>query len=253
MNGNCPCILSIAGSDSGGGAGIQADIKTITMLGGHAMTAITAVTAQNTLGVDTVHLIPPDIVVAQMDAVIRDLGVDAVKIGMIGSAETAGLVAKYLKKLDVPIIFDPVMIATSGSELADEETIAAFGKMMDLASVVTPNIPELAALGGADAVLSHDCHLLLKGGHGDGDEIVDQLFSSQGLVCEHRARRIDSIHTHGTGCTLASALACGLGAGFSMSDSFDRAISFVREAIVKAPGLGAGHGPLGHPFVRNLS
>ena len=156
-------ILIIAGSDSGGGAGIQADIKTVTMLGGHAMTAVTAVTAQNTLGVDAIHPIPTDIVIQQIEAVVSDIGADAVKIGMIGSAETAEAVADYLDGLSVPIVFDPVMVATSGAELADAKTIAAFERLMSLASVVTPNIPEMEALGGAEAILQHGCHVLAKG------------------------------------------------------------------------------------------
>jgi hydroxymethylpyrimidine/phosphomethylpyrimidine kinase len=245
-------ILIIAGSDSGGGAGIQADIKTVTMLGGHAMTAITAVTAQNTLGVDAVHMIPTDIVIAQIDAVVRDIGVDAVKIGMIGSAETAEAVGDYLKRVSVPIVFDPVMIATSGATLSDARTIAAFGKLMELASVVTPNIPELAALGGVAPVLRHGCHLLLKGGHAEGREIVDQLLSPQGTVKELRGKRFDTNDTHGTGCTLASALACRLGQGMSIGDAFEDAVRFVRIAIMMAPGLGQGHGPLGHAEVRDF-
>ncbi len=243
-------ILIIAGSDSGGGAGIQADIKTVTMLGGHAMTAVTAVTAQNTLGVDAVHLIPTDIVIAQIDAVVRDIGVDAVKIGMIGSAETAEAVADYLARLTVPIVFDPVMVATSGSVLADARTIAAFERLMAVASVVTPNLPELEALGGKDAVLRHGCHVLIKGGHGEGDEIVDQLLSTTGLVHELRGKRIDTTSTHGTGCTLASALACGLGQEMAIVEAFERAVSFVRAALIAAPGLGQGHGPMGHQAVR---
>jgi hydroxymethylpyrimidine/phosphomethylpyrimidine kinase len=245
-------ILIIAGSDSGGGAGIQADIKTVTMLGGHAMTAITAVTAQNTLGVDAVHIIPTDIVIAQIDAVVRDIGVDAVKIGMIGSAQTAEAVAEYLARLTVPIVFDPVMIASSGATLADARTISAFGKLMALASVVTPNIPELAALGGVAPVLRYGCHLLLKGGHGEGDEIVDQLLSPQGSVKEMRGKRIDTTSTHGTGCTLASALACGLGQGMTIADAFERAVSFVRIALIEAPGLGQGHGPMGQQYVTDF-
>ena len=244
-------ILIIAGSDSGGGAGIQADIKTVTMLGGHAMTAVTAVTAQNTLGVDVVHLIPTDIVIAQIDAVVRDIGVDAVKIGMIGSAETAEAVADYLTRLTVPIVFDPVMVATSGAALADARTIAAFHKLMAIASVVTPNLPELNALGGKDAVLRHGCHLLIKGGHGDGSVVVDELWSPTGLVRELQGKRLDTTNTHGTGCTLASALAYGLGAGTSLYEAFGQAVRFVRIAIIEAPGLGEGHGPLGQQAVCN--
>jgi hydroxymethylpyrimidine/phosphomethylpyrimidine kinase len=161
-------------------------------------------------------------------------------------------VADYLARLTVPIVFDPVMIATSGATLADARTIAAFGKLMTLASVVTPNIPELAALGGVAPVLRHGCHLLLKGGHGEGDEIIDQLLSPQGSVKELRSTRIDTTSTHGTGCTLASALACGLGQGMNIADAFDRAVSFVRIALLKAPGLGQGHGPMGQQYVTDF-
>ena len=241
-----PRILIIAGSDSGGGAGIQADIKTVTMLGGHAMTAITALTAQNTLGVDAVMPVPTAFVLQQIDAVVSDIGVDAVKIGMIGSAETAMAVAERLGDLDVPIVFDPVMIASSGSALADEATIAAFERLMSIASVVTPNLPELEALGGEEAVMAHGCHLVAKGGHAEGNWIVDRLLSPRGEIARSEAKRFDTDDTHGTGCTLASALATGLGAGIPVADAFHNAIRFVRIAILSAPGLGGGHGPLGH-------
>jgi hydroxymethylpyrimidine/phosphomethylpyrimidine kinase len=241
-----PRILIIAGSDSGGGAGIQADIKTVTMLGGHAMTAITALTAQNTLGVDAVMPVPTAFVLQQIDAVVRDIGVDAVKIGMIGSAETAQAVAQRLESLDVPIVFDPVMVATSGSTLADADTIAAFERLMRIASVVTPNLPELEALGGEEAVLAHGCHLLAKGGHAEGNWLVDRLLSPRGEIARSEAKRVDTDDTHGTGCTLASALATGLGAGVPVEDAFRNAVRFVRIAILSAPGLGQGHGPLGH-------
>ncbi len=241
-----PRILIVAGSDSGGGAGIQADIKTVTMLGGHAMTAITAVTAQNTLGVQAVHAVPTDMVVAQMRGVLDDIGVDAVKIGMIGSADTANAVADVLAELGVPIVFDPVMVATSGAVLADAATIASFDRLMGLASVVTPNLPELAALGGEEAVLAHGCHLAAKGGHADGHWIVDRLLSPGGEIARMEAKRIDTDDTHGTGCTFASALACGLAGGLPIADAFRQAVRFVRAALLAAPGLGEGHGPIGH-------
>lgn len=247
-----PRILVIAGSDSGGGAGIQADIKTITMLGGFATTAITAITAQNTLGVTDVMAVPAEMVLAQIDAVVSDIGVDAVKIGMIGSSETAEAVAAELEKLAVPIVFDPVMVATSGSELADRGTIAAFGRLMRIASVVTPNLPELEALGGEEAVLAHGCHLVAKGGHGDGPEVVDVLISPSGGRSELRGRRFETQDTHGTGCTLASAIACGLGAGMTIRAAFEQAVRFVRIAILEAPGFGVGHGPLGHQAVTDI-
>ncbi len=247
-----PRILVIAGSDSGGGAGIQADIKTITMLGGHAMTAITAVTAQNTLGVTAVHGIPPAMVLAQIDAVLGDIGADAIKIGMIGSAEIAHAVADRLEALDLPIVFDPVMIATSGATLADAATIAAFERLMRAASVVTPNLPELAALGGEAAVLAHGCHLLVKGGHGEGPRVVDRLLSPSGEIARLDGKKFDTEDTHGTGCTLASALACGLGAGLPIKEAFGQAVRFVRLAILEAPGLGQGNGPLGQQFVTDF-
>jgi len=247
-----PRILVIAGSDSGGGAGIQADIKTITMLGGFATTAITALTAQNSLGVTDVLLVPPEMVIAQIDAIVSDIGVDAVKIGMIGSAQTAQAVAERLERLAVPIVFDPVMVATSGSELADAATIAAFGRLMRIASVVTPNLPELDALGGAEAVLAHGCHLLAKGGHAEGAEIVDALISPGGARRELRGKRFATTDTHGTGCTLASALACGLGGGLTIRQAFEQAVRFVRIAILEAPGFGAGSGPIGHQAVTDF-
>lgn len=241
-------ILIIAGSDSGGGAGIQADIKAVTMLGGHAMTSIAAITAQNTLGVQAVHIVPTEMVLAQIESVIGDIGVDAVKIGMIGSAVTAQAVADRLARLDgVPIVFDPVMVSTSGSVLADEATITAFRAFMDIAAVVTPNLPELAALGGEEAVLAHGCTLLVKGGHGEGTVLTDRLVMADGAVEQWATARIDTLHTHGTGCTMASAIATGLGQGMNLIDSVARAHAYVRAALERAPGLGAGHGPMGVP------
>jgi hydroxymethylpyrimidine/phosphomethylpyrimidine kinase len=241
-------ILIIAGSDSGGGAGVQADIKTVTMLGGHAMTAIAAITAQNTLGVQGVHAVPAEMVLAQIDSVVSDIGVDAVKIGMIGSAETAQAVADRLARLDnVPIVFDPVMVSTSGSALAGEATIAAFRALMDIAAVTTPNLPELAALGGESAVRGHGCALLIKGGHGEGEILTDRLVEADGRETLWEGTRIETASTHGTGCTLASAIATGLGQGMSLADSVARARDYVRAALLCAPGLGAGHGPLGVP------
>ena len=247
-----PRILIVAGSDSGGGAGIQADIKTVTMLGGHAMTAVTALTAQNTLGVTGVMPVPVAFVIEQIDAVLSDIGADSVKIGMIGSPDTVHAVADRLESLSVPIVFDPVMVATSGSTLADEATIAAFGRLMSIASVVTPNLPELVALGGEAAVLAHGCHLVAKGGHAEGPEVVDRLLSPSGPIRELRGKRFETGDTHGTGCTLASALATGLGRGFGIEQAFEQAVSFVRIAILEAPGLGQGNGPLGQQFVTDF-
>ncbi len=253
-----PRILVIAGSDSGGGAGIQADIKTITCLGGYAMTAVTAVTVQNTLGVSAIHPIPAEIVAAQMRACVADIGVDAVKIGMVGGAETVRAVAAALDGLRVPIILDPVMVAKGGASLITDDAVSALIEyLLPLATVVTPNTPELAVLVGtdiedeADALLAAQELLaqgpgavLAKGGHLAGDVLTDWLVTRQG----HRAfsgERIVSRHTHGTGCTLASALACGLGQGMTFEAAVDRARAFVRQGILRAPGFGAGTGPLG--------
>ena len=242
-------ILIIAGSDSGGGAGIQADLKTVTMLGGFGMTAITAITAQNTLGVQAVHPIPTDMVLAQIDSCISDIGVDAVKIGMIGSADTAIAVAARLAALDnVPIVFDPVMVATSGSLLADDATIAAFERLMAIATLVTPNIPELTALGGDSIAVRFGTHVLAKGGHGEGPMLTDRLLGPYGLLKAWSNSRIDTPHSHGTGCTLASAIATGLGQQLDLVPSIERARQYVREALALAPGFGSGHGPMGAPL-----
>lgn len=251
-------VLIIAGSDSGGGAGIQADIKTVTMLGGHAMTAITAITAQNTLGVTAVEPVSTDMVIAQIDAVASDIGIDAIKIGMIGSARTAHAVADRLEAMPgVPIVFDPVMVATSGSRLADADTIAAFARLMAIARVTTPNLPELETLAGGsdsahDLVARHGTALLVKGGHDVGALILDRLIDVDGLEVEWAGTRIDTRHNHGTGCTLASGIATGLAQGMALVDAIGRARDYVRQALLAAPGLGAGHGPMGHQPEKRL-
>lgn len=255
-------ILIIAGSDSSGGAGIQADIKTVTMLGGHAMTAITAVTAQNSRGVSGVHPIPTQMVLDQIDACVTDIGVDAIKIGMIGSAETAAAVAGRLAELalnagksgagaaSIPIVLDPVMIASSGAVLADEATVAAFRRLMEIATLTTPNLPELKALGGEAAVLAHGTALLVKGGHATGHSITDKLIEHDGRETSWTAGRIDTPHDHGTGCTLGSAIAMGLAEGRSMPDAVLRGRAFVRAALTAAPDFVSGNGPMGHQAVR---
>ena len=245
-----PRILAIAGSDSSGGAGIQADIKTITLLGGYAMTAVTAVTAQNTLGVAMMALVPLDMVAAQIDACVSDIGVDAVKIGMLGSAEIAHGVADRLASIGVPIVFDPVMIATSGAILADADTVAAFERLMRLADLTTPNVAELAALGGHEAMAERGIAYLAKGGDGEGDELEDVLVRPGRPDMVWSAPRIDTRHTHGTGCTLSSAIATGLGRGLALEPVIAGARDFVRAGLLAAPGFGAGHGPLGHHAVR---
>ena len=242
-------ILTIAGSDCSGGAGLQADLKTITMLGGYGMSAITAITAQNTRGVFAVEPLSPEMVAAQIDACLDDIGVNAVKIGMLGSAAITHIVADRLEKIAAPVVFDPVMVATSGGLLADADTVAAFDRMMALAALTTPNLPELAALGGEAAVRGKTKALLIKGGHGEGAVIENRLISPNG---EHifTSERIDTRHTHGTGCTLASAIATGLGQGMALPEAVKRAGEFVHAALLAAPGFGAGHGPLGHQAVR---
>jgi hydroxymethylpyrimidine/phosphomethylpyrimidine kinase len=248
-----PRILAIAGSDSSGGAGIQADIKTITMLGGYAMTAITALTAQNTLGVTRVDPVDPAMVAAQIDACVSDIGVDAVKIGMLGSAAVAEVVADRLEALAVPIVFDPVMVATSGATLADAATVAAFERLMQLATVVTPNVAELAALGDDEAMAARGITYLAKGGDAGGDTVEDRLFYPDGGPVSFSAPRIFTRHTHGTGCTLSSAIATFLGMGLALPESVERAREFVRAALLAAPEFGAGSGPMGHQAVRDMA
>ncbi len=244
-----PRILVIAGSDSSGGAGIQADIKTVTMLGGYAMTAITAVTAQNTTGVTAVEALSPDMVIAQIDACLSDIGADAVKIGMLGSAEIAHAVADILEPLEIPSIFDPVMVATSGSVLADPGTIAAFERLMAVAYLTTPNLPELEALGGRNVARSKTQNLLIKGGHGADAQIEDLLLTPDGEYSFH-SERIETPHTHGTGCSLSSAIATGVGARLPLDVAVERGIAFVQKALRAAPHFGRGHGPLGHTLGR---
>jgi hydroxymethylpyrimidine/phosphomethylpyrimidine kinase len=245
-----PRILAIAGSDSSGGAGIQADIKTITMLGGYAMTAITAVTAQDSTGVHGVELLSPAMVAAQIDACVGDIGVDAVKIGMLGSPRIAAVVADRLERLAVPIVFDPVMVASSGAALADAATIAGFERLMQLAMLTTPNVAELAALGGHEGMGQRGIAYLAKGGDVAGDRIEDILMLPGAAPHVMGAQRIVSRHTHGTGCTLSSAIATHLGRGLPLTEAVDRGRLFVRSALRAAPGFGAGNGPMGHALAR---
>ena len=261
-----PRILSIAGSDSSGGAGIQADIKTITMLGGYAMTAITAVTAQDTRGVQGVEALPPSFVLDQVDSCLSDIGADAIKIGMLGSSETARLLAERLDSFAGPIVFDPVMIATSGSTLADAQTIAGFAALMDIATIVTPNLPELEALTGRSELAdedvfdaakqladTHGTQVLAKGGHaGNDDQVIDRIVSPGGRMASFAHARIDTRHTHGTGCTLSAALATMLGYRQPTTNAIRIARAFTYAAIENAPGFGEGSGPLGHQAVRKL-
>jgi len=256
-----PRILSIAGSDSGGGAGIQADIKTATALGAYAMTAITAVTAQDTADVHAVQLMSPELVAVQIVACLDDIGADAIKIGMLGSAAIASAVADVLHEnvANIPIVLDPVLASTSGTPLLDEEGVKVLReKLIPLVALVTPNIPEAEALTGVacsdantmrragEALIALGAKAaLVKGGHGAGEALVDMLVTPRG----HEAfsfPRIDTPHTHGTGCTYATAIAVGLAEGRPLSECVARAIHYLRNAIETAPGFGRGHGPLNH-------
>ncbi len=243
-----PRILSIAGSDSGGGAGIQADIRTITHLGGHAMTAITAVTAQNSNGVTAVETMTPDMVLAQITAVVEDIGVDAIKIGMLGGPDIIGIVSAYLEDMrPVPKVLDPVMVATSGANLADDATIDAFQTIIPIVSLVTPNRHEMERLGGESAIAKYDVPFLVKGGHDDGDLLTDRLIDRNGLIASWEGARIDTRHDHGTGCTLSAAITTHLGYGRPMEEAISLARNHVRNSLKSAPGFGSGHGPMGMP------
>ncbi|MEW4449113.1 bifunctional hydroxymethylpyrimidine kinase/phosphomethylpyrimidine kinase [Qipengyuania sp. JC766] len=261
-----PRVLVIAGSDSSGGAGIQADIKTVTMLGGFATTAITAVTAQNTTGVQGVEILPDRFVAQQIESVLTDIGADSVKIGMLGSEDIVSAVADALAGLDreVPIVLDPVMVATSGSTLASDPTVTAMkGQLFSKATLLTPNVPELTALTGHEIASVRDLHdaalelareygvlVVAKGGHLAGDTVTDLLVEADGSSLRYDHRRIDSRHTHGTGCTLASAIATLLGRGQTPADAVSIARKFVYRAIEAAPAFGAGGGPMRHNFGR---
>ena len=257
-------VLIIAGSDSGGGAGIQADIKTVTSLGGFAMTAVTAITVQNTLGVTGIHPIPLDMVTAQARAVLDDIGADTIKTGMLGTVEMVETVCKLLDAdSNIPAISDPVMIAKGGHPLLEAKGIAALKDLLVLrAALLTPNAPEAAALTGLKVETLDDQRrageallrlgakaVLMKGGHLDGDTVSDLLVTSEGETL-FQGPRIHSRHTHGTGCTLASACATGLAQGLTLTESVSRARDYVVEAMRTAPGFGQGHGPLNHgwPF-----
>lgn len=260
-------VLVVAGSDSGGGAGIQADVKTVTMLGGYAATAITALTAQSTLGVFGVEPVTPDFIAAQMRVVLEDIGADAIKTGMLGTAAAIEAVVGVLEAMhvDVPVVVDPVMVAKGGASLLDDDAHAALvTRLLPRAALVTPNLPEAERLLGRpipDAAAMPDAAralaalgpaaVLLKGGHLPGTRILDVLVDAAGTRCWEE-ERIETRHTHGTGCTLASAIATGLALGRPLAESVAAARDYVREAIRRAPGLGGGHGPLdhGHPLRR---
>ncbi|RAU20480.1 bifunctional hydroxymethylpyrimidine kinase/phosphomethylpyrimidine kinase [Paramagnetospirillum kuznetsovii] len=258
-------VLVVAGSDSGGGAGIQADIKAITCLGGYATTAITALTAQNTVGVSAIAEVAPGFVRAQMAAVLSDIGADCIKTGMLASFAIVEAVAEALAELapSVPLVVDPVMVAKGGASLLADSAAEAMARLLlPRTRLLTPNIPEAEVLLGRAipdlAAMEHAVLdllalgpqvVLLKGGHMDGDILVDLLADGAG-VRSFSGRRIVSRSTHGTGCTLASAIAAGIAQGMDVDMAVARARDYVRKAIETAPGLGAGHGPLnhGHPL-----
>ena len=258
MNGR---ILIVAGSDSGGGAGIQADIKAVSALGGYAATAISALTAQNTQGVFGIHPVPPAFVRQQMELVLDDIGADVVKTGMLATVAIIEAVAASLDShaKGVKLVVDPVMVAKGGASLlADDATRALTDLLVRRAALITPNIPEAEVLlgrpiAGVAAMERAACDLLalgcdavlLKGGHLEGDDLVDILAQPFGVTI-FSSRRIATTSTHGTGCTLASAIACGLAQGMELTAAVGRARTYVRRAIETAPGLGHGHGPLNH-------
>lgn len=258
-------VLSIAGSDSGGGAGIQADLKTFSALGCYGMTAITAITAQNTCGVTRIHGIPPEMLKAQIDAVVQDIGVDAVKIGMLHSPEVVRVVADAIRKYQLPnVVLDPVMVATSGDRLIAAETVSVLvQELFPLAEVVTPNLDEAGwllerSIKGAetlDEAAQALCALgaravLLKGGHLPGDWVVDVLATRSGLRQRLESARIATHNGHGTGCTLSSAIAAHLAQGLPLQQAVERARAYILGAIAAGADVttGRGHGPLNHGY-----
>lgn len=260
-------VLIIAGSDPSGGAGIQADIKTVTALGGYAATAITAITVQNTNGVSAVYPVPADVIAAQIKAVMEDIGADVIKVGMIGNVATADVVFAMAKDYPgCPLVLDPVLVATSGDALADDGVAAIIKEnLAGLSAVITPNTSEATALTGID-VTDRDTKVaagealvalgakaaLVKGGHLTGDTVEDALITSDGARIFSNPR-IETNSTHGTGCTLASAIASGLAQDMALQSAVKRAIDYVHVAIKTAPGFGSGSGPLnhGHPLEKN--
>lgn len=269
MSQNPPRILSIAGSDSSGGAGIQADIKTITMLGGYAMSAITAATAQNSVGVQAITPLSGDFVRTQINSCVDDIGVDAIKIGMLHDADIVGNVCEALEQLpaNIPIVVDPVMVSTSGANLiAQDGVLAMEDRLFPMATIITPNLPELEFMAEREFRTSEllenaaremardlECFVLAKGGHTEDEQVIDILLSADGNAKYFTHERVNTPHTHGTGCTLSAAIATLLGHGQEMENAVRLAREFVLRAIQSAPGYGAGNGPLGHQAVRGTA
>jgi hydroxymethylpyrimidine/phosphomethylpyrimidine kinase len=258
-------VLSIAGSDSGGGAGIQADLKTFSALGCYGMTAITAITAQNTKGVQGIHGIPAEMLQAQIDAVVQDIGVDAIKIGMLHTPEVVHVVAQAIRRYGVKnVVLDPVMVATSGDKLIHDATVEVLVReLFPLASVITPNLDEASWLLARTIAEMHEMepaaqalqsmgatHVLLKGGHLPGDWVVDLLAGPNGLRKELGSQRIQTHNGHGTGCTLSSAIAAHLALGFDLVSAVESARTYIIGAIASGAQVhtGYGQGPLNHGF-----
>jgi len=256
-----PRALTIAGSDSGGGAGIQADLKTFTAYGVYGASAITALTAQNTVGVQAVHVPPPELVAAQIRSVCGDIGVDAAKTGMLGEAAIVEAVAATLVEVEIPwLVVDPVMVAKSGDRLLADDAVAALReRLLPLADCVTPNLPEarvltglaVGDLAGMEAAARELCEAgaraaVVKGGHLEDARLVDVLCLAGGRLVHLEAARQETRHSHGTGCTFSAAIAAGLALGWDLEAAVRSAHGYVQRALRAAPGLGAGHGPLEH-------
>ena len=266
-------VLSIAGSDSGGGAGIQADIKTISAMGCYATSAITAITVQNTLGVQAVHPVPVDILESQIDAVLSDIGTDAIKIGMLHSAEAANIVANMIAKYKINnVVLDPVMVSTSGHRLVEENAIEVIqNRLMSLSRVISPNIPEADILAGCKIegekdfekvarLLSHNSgvSVLLKAGHLDGKYLVDYFYNAEdNTITKLPSKRVETPNTHGTGCTLSSALAAAIARGEDLTTAALSAKRYIEQAIISGAEytIGNGYGPVNHGFnpIKTLS
>jgi len=253
-----PRALTIAGSDSGGGAGIQADLKTFAALGVYGLSALTAITAQNTQGVRAVQELPPELVEAQIEAVLEDIGADAAKTGMLSSSAIIEVVARCVSRWKLRLVVDPVMVAKGGDALLQPEAIATLSTvLLPLAEVVTPNLFEAEVLTGRRIETLHDMreaaqaifelgprHVVVKGGHRAADP-VDVYFDGKGFA-ELRAPRISTRHTHGTGCTFSAAIAAFMARGLPVDAAVTGAKNYITEAIRHAPGLGRGHGPVEH-------
>ena len=259
-------VLTIAGSDSGGGAGIQADIKAISAMGCYAASAITAITVQNTLGVQAVHPVPLDILRGQIDAVLSDIGADAVKIGMLHSSEVVNLVAEMIEKYQIRnIVLDPVMVSTSGHRLIEEDAVEVIKtRLMPLARVITPNVPEAEILAGCkitgedefEAIARRlsdngNVSVLMKAGHLSGDSLVDYFYNAEDdTITRLQSKRVQTKNTHGTGCTLSSAFAASLAKGENLTDAAILAKRYIEQAIISGAEyeIGKGHGPVNHGF-----